>query len=393
MGKYLFTSEAVAIGHPDKVADQISDAILDACLEQDPRARVACETLVSTGLVVLAGEITTTADVDYQQITREKIRDIGYTDPKLGFDYRSCGILRAINKQSPDIAMGVNMGEGLNTAMGAGDQGMMFGFACNETPEGMPLPISFAQEVVRELHTLHITGVLPYLCPDGKAQITVEYNEPFQPLRIHTVVISTQHDEAVDHATIARDMRAMVKRIAPPGMVDEQTIFHVNPSGRFVLGGPVADCGLTGRKVVVDTYGGMARSGGGAFSGKDPTKVDRSAAYAGRYVAKNIVQAGLADRCEIQIAYALGVAEPISIKIDTFGTAHVDEETICRCIPEVFDLTPKGMIQMLDLQRPIYAKTAWGGHFGREEKEFTWEKTDKIDALKNCLSAAVENVL
>jgi len=381
MGNFLFTSESVAEGHPDKIADQISDAVLDACLKEDPNSKVACETLVCSGLVIIAGEITTTANPNYQEIARQTICDIGYNDSSLGFDYRSCGILMSINKQSPDIAQGVNEGQGLFKEQGAGDQGIMFGYACDETPELMPMPIMLAHRMVHELRRLRRTGELPYLRPDAKTQVTVEYNQHHIPQRLHTVVISTQHAEEVDYETIVKDMKAMVRKIIPPHFLDENTLFYVNPTGRFVVGGPSGDCGLTGRKIIVDSYGGMGRHGGGAFSGKDPSKVDRSAAYAARYVAKNIVAAKLAKRCEVQVSYAIGVPYPISVKVDTFGTGVVKEELLNHVVPLVFNLSPKGIIQMLDLKRPIYRKTSYGGHFGRLEKEFTWEKTDRIHAL------------
>lgn len=385
MGHFLFTSESVAQGHPDKVADQISDAILDACLAQDPNSKVACETMVASGLVVIAGEITTNAQINYQEIARNTIRDIGYDNSELGFDYRSCGILISINKQSADIAQGVNEGEGIFAGQGAGDQGLMFGYACNETPELMPMPIMLAHRIVHELRRLRIAEVLTYLRPDAKAQVTIEYNDQHVPLRLHTVVISTQHAPEVSHETITQDMKELVRRIVPSHFIDENTLFYINPTGRFVIGGPVADCGLTGRKIIVDSYGGMGRHGGGAFSGKDPSKVDRSAAYAARYVAKNIVAAKLAKRCEVQVSYAIGVPYPISVKVDTFGTSAVKEELLNHVIPLVFDLSPKGIVEMLDLKRPIYLKTAFGGHFGRNEKEFTWEKTDRVHALHEAL--------
>ena len=386
MSHFLFTSESVAIGHPDKVADQISDAVLDACLRVDPYARVACETLVTTGLIVLSGEITTTAHPNFPEIARETVKEIGYTDSSIGFDYKSCGVLVSFNKQSPDIAQGVN--EHDTKAQGAGDQGLMFGFACDETPELMPLPIMLAHRIVRELRELRINGELPYLRPDAKSQVTVEYDEEHNPVRIHTVVISTQHRPEIDQSVIARDMKALIHRLAPKGFIDEHTLFYINPTGRFVVGGPEGDCGLTGRKIIVDTYGGMGRHGGGAFSGKDPTKVDRSASYAARYVAKNIVAAKLARRCEVQISYAIGVPYPISIKVDTFGTGVVGEDQLAAVIPQVFDLSPKGMIEMLNLRRPIYLKTAFGGHFGRNEKEFTWENTDRAAKLQEVISRA-----
>jgi S-adenosylmethionine synthetase len=385
MGNFLFTSESVAQGHPDKIADQISDAVLDACLEKDPYSKVACETLVSSGLVVLAGEITTSASPDYQHIIRNTIKEIGYDNNTPGFDYRSCGIILTLNKQSSDIAQGVNEGEGLFKEQGAGDQGLMFGFACDETPELMPLPIMLAHQIIQELRQARISRQLPYLQPDAKTQVTVEYREDHTPKRLHTVVISTQHAEEVDQETIHKDMKALVHRLVPAHFIDQNTLFFINPTGRFVIGGPVGDCGLTGRKIIVDTYGGMGRHGGGAFSGKDPSKVDRSACYAARYVAKNIVAAKLAKRCEVQVSYAIGVPYPISIKVDTFGTSTVREESLCRIIPLVFDLSPKGIIEMLDLRRPIYKQTAFGGHFGRCEEDFTWEKTDRVDLLHDAL--------
>lgn len=381
MGHFLFTSESVAQGHPDKIADQISDAILDACLYEDPDSKVACETLVSSGLVVVAGEITTQAQLNYQEIIRETICDIGYDDSALGFDYRSCGILLSINKQSPDIAQGVNEGEGLFKEQGAGDQGLMFGYACDETTELMPMPIMLAHRIVHELRHMRVSRALPYLRPDAKTQVTIEYSEDHRPIRLHTVVISTQHSEEVAYEKICEDMKDLVHHIVPAHFIDENTLFYINPTGRFVIGGPAGDCGLTGRKIIVDSYGGMGRHGGGAFSGKDPSKVDRSAAYAARYVAKNIVASKLAKRCEVQVSYAIGVPYPISVKVDTFGTASVKEELLNHIIPLVFNLSPKGIVEMLDLKRPIYRKTAFGGHFGRIEKEFTWERTDKIQAL------------
>lgn len=380
MEHYLFTSESVGIGHPDKIADQISDAVLDACLSQDPHSKVACETLVAGGLVILAGEITTEAHPDYPSIAREVIQKIGYDDSSLGFDYRSCGILCSINKQSPDIALGVD-GKGLYSEPGAGDQGLMFGYACNETPELMPLPIMLAHRIVRELNQQRLSHQIPYLKPDSKSQVTIEYDHHHQALRVHTIVISTQHDEGTPREKIVEDMKKLATRVVGQGLIDEQTLFYINPTGRFVVGGPYGDTGLTGRKIIVDTYGGMGRHGGGAFSGKDPTKVDRSACYAARYIAKNIVAAQLAQRCEVQLSYAIGVPYPISIKIDTFGTATINEDLFSRIIPLCFNLTPKGIIDMLDLRRPIYQKTAFGGHFGRSDPDFTWEKTDKVEAL------------
>lgn len=385
MSHFLFTSESVAQGHPDKIADQISDAILDACLKQDPNSKVACETLVSSGLVIIAGEISTNAQINYQEVARQAIQDIGYDDSALGFDYKSCGILICVNKQSLDIAQGVNEGEGLFKEQGAGDQGIMFGYACDETPELMPMPIMLSHRIVHELRRLRITKELPYLRPDAKAQVTIEYNQHHIPQRVHTVVISTQHAPEAEHETICHDMKQMVRRIVPSHFIDENTLFYINPTGRFVTGGPLGDCGLTGRKLIVDTYGGMGRHGGGAFSGKDASKVDRSGAYAARYVAKNIVAAKLAKRCEVQVSYAIGVPYPISIKVDTFGTGTVPEELLNHIIPLVFDLSPRGISEMLDLKRPIYQQTAFGGHFGRTEPTFSWEKTDRIHALQEAV--------
>jgi S-adenosylmethionine synthetase len=381
MGHYLFTSESVAIGHPDKIADQISDAILDACLKEDPYSRVACETLVASGLVVLAGEITTKAHIDYAHVAREAIKNIGYDDDALGFTYKSCGVITSINRQSPDIALGVDESTAPFKEQGAGDQGLMFGYACDETEELMPLPIMMSHKIVRELKRLRETKELPYLRPDAKAQVTVEYDDDANPVRIHTIVISTQHSEDVDQKVIQKDMKAMALRIFPKKMIDEGTLFYINPTGRFVIGGPVGDCGLTGRKIIVDSYGGMGRHGGGAFSGKDPSKVDRSACYAARYAAKNIVAAKLAKRCEVQVSYAIGVPYPISIKVDTFGTGTVSDQLLSYVLPLVFSLSPKGLIEMLNLRRPIYQMTAFGGHFGRTEPEFTWEKTDRVNDL------------
>lgn len=387
MSNFLFTSESVSAGHPDKIADQISDAILDACLRGDSNARVACETLVTTGLVVLAGEITTHAHVDYEEVIRETIRLIGYDDSSVGFDYRSCGVLISLKRQSPDIAQAIDHPHihGSGKALGAGDQGLMFGYACDDTAELLPLPIAIAHKIIRALQQLRMSETLSYLRPDAKAQCTVEYDKDYTPKRIHTIVISTQHTSEVSLDTIKEDLFHMVQELVPSGLIDEETIFYFNPTGRFVVGGPAGDCGLTGRKIIVDTYGGMGRHGGGAFSGKDPTKVDRSGAYSARYVAKNIIAAKLARRCEVQIAYAIGVPFPISIHIDTFGTANVKEELLQHIIPLVFNLTPAGMIDMLDLRRPIYLKTAYGGHFGRNEPEFTWERCDKVTALKEAI--------
>jgi S-adenosylmethionine synthetase len=386
MATRLFTSESVSIGHPDKIADQVSDAVLDECLRQDPNSRVACETLVAPGLVVLAGEITTRAHLDYQAIVRRTIRRIGYVDPRLGFDYRSCGVVVSMNKQSPDIAMGVTEGQGLHREQGAGDQGMMFGYACDETDVLMPLPITIAHRLMDELYTLREGGVLSYLRPDAKSQVTVEYDPQGRPKRVDAIVISTQHAETVEHTTIVEDMEAMARRIVPDHLMDDQTRFFINPTGRFVLGGPVADCGLTGRKTMVDSYGGMSRHGGGCFSGKDPSKVDRSGAYAARYVAKTVVAAGLARRCEVQIAYAIGVAQPVSVRLDTMGTNTLPEEEICRAILQIFDLTPRGIIEMLNLKRPIYERIAYGGHFGRADLDLPWERLDRVDALEECLA-------
>ena len=377
---HLFTSESVSEGHPDKVADQISDAILDAMLAQDPLSRVACETMVTTGQVIVAGEITTRALVDIQALVRETVRDIGYTDSAYGFDYRSCGVMVALDSQSPDIAQGVDEDEGLHEEMGAGDQGMMFGYACRETPQLMPLPITLAHRLLERLSRLRRT--LPYLRPDSKSQVTVEYVDG-KPRRVDTVVISTQHDPTVSQGRIRRDLIAkVIKQVIPGRYLDRDTVIHVNPTGRFVVGGPHGDCGLTGRKIIVDTYGGMCPHGGGAFSGKDPSKVDRSAHYMARYVAKNVVAARLADRCQVQLAYAIGVAEPVSVLIETFGTGRLPDEDIGALIQGVFPLTPKGIIQHLKLRRPIYLKTAAFGHFGRKGDDFTWEKTDKVAALR-----------
>lgn len=381
MEHYLFTSESVCRGHPDKIADQIADAILDACLASDLHSRVSCEVLISTGLVVLAGEITTHALIDYQAIARDVIKNIGYSDCSLGFDYRSCGIIITINKQSQDIARGIHI-TNQHHDLGAGDQGIMFGYASDETDELMPMPIMIAHKIVRELEFLKKSKSLPYLRPDGKAQVTFEYDENGLPFRLHTVVISVQHSENVDIETINKDMKELVYRLVPNNLIDDKTLFYFNPTGRFVIGGPTADCGMTGRKIIVDTYGGMGRHGGGAFSGKDPTKVDRSATYAARYVAKNIVSAKLAKRCEIQISYAIGVSKPISIKVETFGTGILKDNQLNELILKNFDLSPKGIIEMLNLNRPIYQKTAFGGHFGRTEEEFTWEQTDRAHFMR-----------
>ena len=381
MGRSLFTSESVSEGHPDKVADQISDAVLDAMLAQDPRSRVACETLVTTGQVVVAGEITTRAQVDVQGLVRETIEEIGYTDSAYGFDSRSCGVLVALDTQSPDIAQGVNQGEGLHAEQGAGDQGMMFGYACRETPQLMPLPIMLSHRLLEHLAKLRKRGTLGYLRPDAKSQVTVEYADG-KPTRVDTVVISTQHDPTVGHKRITRDMIQVIRKVIPARYLDADTIYHINPTGRFVVGGPHGDCGLTGRKIIVDTYGGMCPHGGGAFSGKDPTKVDRSAHYMARYVAKNVVASRLAQRCQIQLAYAIGVAEPVSVLVETQGTGRLPDEEIAAVVQEVFKLTPGGIIDTLNLRRPIYRNTAAYGHFGRSGTDFTWENTDKVRALQ-----------
>ena len=384
MGEYLFTSESVSEGHPDKVADQISDAILDAILAQDPTARVAAETLVNTGLAVLAGEVTTTAVVDYIKVARQTITDIGYNSSELGFDANGCAVLVGYDQQSPDIAQGVNEGEGIDLDQGAGDQGLMFGYACDETDTLMPFAIYYSHRLMQRQSELRKNGTLPWLRPDAKAQLTVVYDEETgQVKRIDTVVLSTQHNPEVDYDTLRTAViEQIIKPVLPADMLTEQTKYLVNPTGRFVIGGPQGDCGLTGRKIIVDTYGGAAPHGGGAFSGKDPSKVDRSAAYACRYVAKNIVAAGLAKQCQIQVSYAIGVAEPTSISVHTFGTGAVSEAKLTELVRAHFDLRPKGIVQMLDLLRPIYRKSAAYGHFGREEDEFTWEKTDKAAALR-----------
>ena len=395
MERRLFTSESVTEGHPDKMCDAVSDAILDALMEQDPMSRVACETATTTGLVMVMGEITTKAYVDIQKIVRETIREIGYTRGKYGFDADTCGVITAIDEQSGDIAMGVDkaleakehkMTDDQIEAIGAGDQGMMFGFATNETEEYMPYPIALAHKLARQLTKIRKDGTLPYLRPDGKTQVTVEYDENGKPARLDAVVLSTQHDPDVTQEQIHEDIKKHVfDAILPQELVDENTKFFVNPTGRFVIGGPHGDSGLTGRKIIVDTYGGYARHGGGAFSGKDCTKVDRSAAYAARYAAKNIVAAGLADKCEIQLSYAIGVAQPTSVMVDTFGTGKLSDEKITEIVRENFDLRPAGIIKMLDLRRPIYKQTAAYGHFGRNDLDLPWEKLDKVDALKKYL--------
>jgi S-adenosylmethionine synthetase len=378
-GHYFFTSESVSEGHPDKVCDQVSDAILDAYIAQDPASRVACECLATTDRLTIAGEITSKAKVDAEKVARNIIRKIGYVDPKIGFDYKTCRVDIALHTQSPDIAMGVDTG-------GAGDQGMMFGFASNETKELMPLPIMLAQKLVRYLTAVRKSGKIKYLRPDSKSQVTIEYDENDVPVRVDAVVVSSQHDGDVTLPTITKDLtEKVIKKVIPANLMDKNTKIFINPTGRFEVGGPHGDTGLTGRKIIVDTYGGMGRHGGGAFSGKDPSKVDRSAAYFARYVAKNIVAAGIAKRCEIQVSYAIGVAEPVSIRVETFGTSKLDDDEIVEAVRKVFDFTPKGIIAALDLRRPIYNKTAAYGHFGRSEAGFTWEKTDAVDQLRKAL--------
>ena len=378
----LFTSESVTMGHPDKVADQISDAILDSLIGEDPLSRVACETLVTTGLVFVAGEITTNCYVDIPVVVRDTVREIGYTDAEMGFDYATCAVLTAIQQQSEDISIGVTEGQGLHTEMGAGDQGMMFGYATNETDDLMPLSATLSRKLVEELARARESGEIHFLRPDGKSQVTVEY-EGDVPVRVDAVVISTQHTPEVDHDTITREITdKIIRRVIPPNLLDSETKFHINPTGRFVIGGPHGDTGLTGRKIVADTYGGRGRHGGGAFSGKDPSKVDRSATYMARYIAKNIVAAELADRCEVQLSYAIGVADPISVRVDTEGTNKVPESTIEKLIRDHFPLRPQGIIETLNLRRPIYKDTARYGHFGRNEANLTWEKTDKAAALR-----------
>ena len=381
MSRSLFTSESVSMGHPDKMCDQISDAILDAMLAQDPGSRVACETLATTGLVVVAGEVTSGAQVDIPPLVRRVVQDVGYTDSAMGFDAGTCAVIVALGKQSQDISIGVSEGEGLHKEQGAGDQGLMFGYACDETPELMPAPIRLAHRIMQRQRECFESGELPYLRPDAKSQVTIEYDGD-RPRRIHTLVLSTQHSPDVSHDQLRKEVIQQILKPSVPGeWLDGDTIYHVNPTGRFVIGGPMGDAGLTGRKIIVDTYGGMGRHGGGAFSGKDPSKVDRSAAYAARWVAKNLVRAGLARRCEVQLASAIGVAEPVSVRVDAFGTGRVDADRLERLVRKHFDLTPKGIITSLQLLRPIYRATSYHGHFGREEEGFPWEETPKAEAL------------
>ena len=380
---HLFTSESVTMGHPDKVADQISDAVLDAMLAQDPNSRVACETLVTTGLALVAGEVTTKAYVDIPGIIRKTIEAIGYTDPAIGFDHENCAVITTLDEQSPDISQGVTEGTGLHREQGAGDQGLMFGFACKETPALMPMPIYLAHKLTDRLSKVRQSGKLPWLQPDGKSQVTVEYNDNGKPKRIHTVVISTQHTADVKYATIKKEiLEKVILPVLPKRLVDKKLVVHINPTGKFIVGGPKGDCGLTGRKIIVDTYGGRGGHGGGAFSGKDPSKVDRSASYMARYIAKNLVAAELADTCEVQLSYAIGVAEPISVLVNSEGTGKVDETIIEKLIREIFPLTPKGIIKHLKLKRPIYEQTARNGHFGHNHSDFTWEKTDMANKLR-----------
>ena len=380
--RIFFTSESVSMGHPDKMCDQVSDSILDAMLEQDPHSRVACETATTTGLVLVLGEVTTRAQVDIASLVRSVVADIGYTGSEMGFDAATCAVQVALGKQSPDISQGVSEGEGLHKEQGAGDQGMMFGYACNETPELMPAPIRYAHKLIEGHRHKFESGELEYLRPDAKSQVTVQYDEQDRPIRVDTVVLSTQHAPDVGYDKLRDDIIEHVIRPAfPAGLLDRDTIFHVNPTGRFVIGGPMGDAGLTGRKIIVDTYGGMGRHGGGAFSGKDPSKVDRSAAYAARYVAKNLVKAGAASRAEVQLAYAIGVAEPVSIRVDHFGTSRLSHTELERIVRKHFDLTPRGIIEGLDLRRPIYRPTSYHGHFGREDEGFPWEVTDKAEAI------------
>ena len=380
-GKYLFTSESVSMGHPDKLADRISDGVLDAILAQDPNSRVACETLVTTGLAMIAGEITTSANVNYARVIRDVIREVGYTDDMMGLCADTCNVMIALDEQSADIAQGVNSDETAGKDIGAGDQGLMFGYACNDTPEMMPMPIALSHRITNRLTEARFEKEVDWLRPDSKSQVTIEY-DGYQPVRIETVVVSTQHGPDVDHATIEKFViDKVIKPCLPPALVKGEIKYHINPTGRFVVGGPHGDCGLTGRKIIVDTYGGWGRHGGGAFSGKDPTKVDRSAAYMARHIAKCIVAAGLADRCEVQLAYAIGVTDPVSVHVDTEGSGKVDDEKICAAVRELFPLSPSGIIKYLDLRRPIFRQTSAGGHFGRSEPEFTWENTDKAKEL------------
>jgi S-adenosylmethionine synthetase len=382
MTDFLFTSESVSEGHPDKVADQISDAILDAILAQDPRSRVACETLVTTGMAMIAGEITTNARIDYPEIVRQTIREIGYGDSAMGFDWETCAVLTSIDRQSPDISQGVTEGEGLFKEQGAGDQGLMFGYACNETPELMPMPIMFAHKLTKRLSDVRKSGLLPFLRPDSKSQVSIQYIND-KPIRVDAVVVSSQHAPDVAYETLKEAIvEEVVRKIIPEGLLDENTKYFINPTGRFVVGGPMGDCGLTGRKIIVDTYGGQGSHGGGAFSGKDPSKVDRSASYMARYVAKNLVAAGLADKCEVQLAYAIGVAEPVSVMINTFGTGKIPSNEIARIARDEFDMRPRAIIEQLDLLRPIYRQTAAYGHFGRELPDFTWERKDRVESLR-----------
>ncbi|MFO7897819.1 MAG: methionine adenosyltransferase [Planctomycetota bacterium] len=382
MSRHLFTSESVTMGHPDKVADQISDAVLDAIMAQDPYGRVACETLVTTGLAIIAGEITTDCYVDIPRVVRDTIREIGYTDASMGFDCETCAVLTSIDKQSEDISQGVTEGEGLYAEQGAGDQGMMFGYACTETPELMPMPIHLAHRICEHLARFRQDRVVKWLRPDGKSQVTIEYHDNM-PRRIHTIVVATQHTPEVSYDTIRRTViDEIVPQAVPTELLDDDTIYHINPTGRFVVGGPQGDCGVTGRKIIVDTYGGRGAHGGGAFSGKDPTKVDRSASYMARHIAKNIVSAGIATECEVQLSYAIGVARPISVLVNTFGTGKADDERLVDVVTDLFDLRPKQIIDYLKLRRPIFKKTARHGHFGREEQSFTWERTHRADDLK-----------
>jgi S-adenosylmethionine synthetase len=386
MAGYLFTSESVSEGHPDKICDAISDAVLDACLTQDKRSRVACETLVKTGFVVVAGEITTSASVDYPKLVRDTVREIGYTDSTMGFDASTCAVLTAVEQQSPDISQGVTAGEGLHKEQGAGDQGLMFGFAIDETPELMPMPIQLAHKLVKQQAALRKNGKLAWLRPDAKSQVTIEYDDDGRPARVDAVVLSTQHQDNIKHKQIYEAiLEEVIKPVIPAKLVDKKTKYYVNPTGRFVVGGPYGDAGLTGRKIIVDSYGGMGRHGGGAFSGKDPSKVDRSACYFARYVAKNIVAAKLARKCEVQVAYAIGVAKPVGVYVTTFGTGVVSDDQIAKVVSELFDFRPAALIETLDLLRPIYKKTAAYGHFGRTEKSFSWEQTDRADELADAL--------